>query len=256
MARARSLTNLIADVRSLADIEGATLRHTDLRLTREINQSIQRFREWATEEGFGLYLTPYTVNLTVGATSPYVWREVDLSALNPPVAHTQAVECIVQGQAYDLDKVPFESRNEYLQQNAQPAAWIEYGDTIGILPPPESAYAITVWYLPVFTDLVAGTDTFDGVAGWEEWLRWNCLITLLTRDQYPQLIDNAVARTAALMTEIKTKLKGDRPSVTRRRDVRSARVFPQGRSRVVFSSGGGVAGGPGIFDGSFDWSFT
>src|SRR6187551_1501564 len=124
MARTRSLTDLIADVRNLADIEGATLRHTDLRITREINQSIQRFREWVTEEGFGLYLTPYTVNLTVGATSPYVWREVDLSALNPSLAHVQGIECIMQGQAYDLDKVPFESRNEYLQQVGKPAAWI------------------------------------------------------------------------------------------------------------------------------------
>jgi hypothetical protein len=164
----------------------------------------------------------------------------------------QAVECIANNVAYDLDKVPFESRNEYLQQVGQPAAWIQYGDTIGILPPPESAYAITVWYLGVFVDLVAGTDTFDGMVGWEEWVRWNTLITLLTRDQYAALIDNAVARTEQLKAEFKTKLRGDRPSVTRRRDVRSARVlFPS--SRIVF---GGVAGGPGIFDASFDWSYT
>ena len=255
MARTRTLTNLIADVRSLADIEGATLRHTDPRVTREINQSIQRFREWATEAGYSLYLTPYTVNLTVGATSPYVWREVSLAGLNPNQAHVQAVECYANGETYDLDKVPFESRNEYLQQNGQPAAWIQYGDTIGILPPPEATYAITVWYLPVFTDLVNGSDTFDGLVGWEEWVRWNCLITLLTRDQYPQLIDNAVARTAQLRAEFETKLKGDRPSVTRRRDVRNARVFPAARSRIAFA-GSGVGGGPGIFDASFDWSFS
>jgi hypothetical protein len=255
VARTRSLTDLIADLRSLADIEGATLRHTDLRLTRELNQSIQRFREWATEEGFGLYLTPYTVNLTTGATSPYVWREVDLSALNPQVAHVQGVECIANGVAYDLDKVPFESRNEYMQQVGQPAAWIQYGDTIGILPPPESTYPITVWYLGVFVDLVAGSDTFDGMVGWEEWVRWNTLIMLLTRDQYPQLIDNAVARTEQLKGEFKTKLRGDRPSVTRRRNVRDARVFPGARNRIVFG-GGGIAGGPGIFDETFDWSFS
>lgn len=255
MARNRSLTDLIADIRSLADIEGATLRHTDARITREINQSIQRFREWVTEEGFGLYLTPTTVSLTVGATPPYVWREVDLSALTPALAHVQAVECIANGQAYDLDKIPFESRNEYLQKNAQPAAWIQYGSKIGILPPPDIAYPVTVWYLGVFVDLVLGTDTFDGMVGWEEWVRWNTLITLLTRDQFPQLIDNAVSRTEQLKNEFKTKLRGDRPSVTRRRDVRNARVFPGDRSRIAFG-GGGVAGGPGIFDATFDWSFS
>jgi len=142
-----------------------------------------------------------------------------------------------------------------MQQNAQPAAWIQYGDTLGILPPPESDFPITVWYLGVFVDLVDGADTFDGMVGWEEWVRWNTLIPLLTRDQYAGLIDNAVARTEQLKAEFKVKLRGDRPSVTRRRDVRSARVFPGGRSRVNFS-GGGAAGGPGIFDASFDWSFT
>lgn len=255
MARTRRLDEMVADVRNLADIEGALLRHPDTKIKREINQSIQRFREWVTEEGFGLYLTPYTVSLTVGATSPYVWREVDLSALDPVLAHVQAVECIVNGTAYDLDKVPFESRNEYLQQVGQPAAWIQYGDTIGILPPPESTYAITVWYLGVFVDLLEDYDTFDGMVGWEEWVRWNCLIPLLTRDQYGALIDNAVARTAELKAEFKTKLRGDRPSVTRRRDTRNARVFPASRNRIAFS-GGGVAGGPGIFDDSFDWSYS
>lgn len=223
MARTRSLTNLIADVRNLADVEGATLRHTDASIIREINQSIQRFREWVTEEGYSLYLQPYSTVLVVGPTSPYAWRELDLGALNPLMAHVQAIECTVNQEIYDLDKVPFESRNEYLQLSGVPAAFIQYGYKVGILPPPQSAYAITVWYLPIFTDLAAGGDTFDGLAGWEEWLRWNCLITLLTRDQYPGLIDNAAARAEALRQEMKVKLRADRPSVTRRRDVRGAR---------------------------------
>lgn len=255
MARTRSLTDLIADVRNLADIEGATLRHPDAKVTREINQSIQRFREWVTEEGFALYLTPYTVNLQTGATSPYVWREVNLSALNPIVAHVKSVECYANGESYDLDKIPFENRNDYAQQNARPSAWFVYGDTtIGILPPPDSTYAITVWYLPVFTDLVAGTDTFNGFVGWEEWVRWNCLIPLLTRDQYPALIDNAVARCEQLKAEFKTSLRTDRPSAAKRRDVRGHREM--GRSRIHNYGMGGIAGGAGIFDATFDWSFS
>lgn len=232
MARTRTLTELIADVRSLADIEGAELRHTDARITREINQSIQRFREWVTEEGFGLFLTPHTTTLGVGATSPYVWRELSLAAVTPSVAHVQALEVTVDGERCDLDKVPFESRNEYAQTNSRPEAWIQYGSTIGILPPPQSAYAVTVWYLPVFTDLVAGSDTFDGMVGWEEWLRWNVLIALLTRDQYPGLIDNAKERAESLRQEFKVKLRADRPSVTRRRNIRQAREL--GRVRGLY----------------------
>lgn len=256
MARTRTLAEMRADIRNLADVEGALLRHPDAKITREINQSIQRFREWVTEEGFGVYLTPYTVNLTVGATSPYVWREVDLSALNPALAHVQAVECIANGQAYDLDKIPFESRNEYAQQVAKPAAWIQYGDTLGILPPPDVAYPITVWYLGVFEDLVADGDTFDGMVGWEEWVRWNSVIALFTRDQYPALLDNAKERCEALKVEFLKKLRGDRPSITRRRDVRSGREMGRWPNRVHGYSGGGVAGGDGIYDATFDWSFS
>lgn len=231
MARTRTLTELIADIRNLADVEGATLRHTDARITREINQSIQRFREWVTEEGYPLYLTPYAVSLTVGATSPYVWREVDLSALTPPVAHVKAVECTIDNVRFDLDKVPFESRNEYSQVNGEPAAWIQYGDVIGILPPPQSTYSITIWTLRVFADLVAGSDTFNGFVGWEEWVRWNSIVALFTRDQYPMLIDNALGRLAELRAEFMARLRADRPSVTRRRDVAGNRRSARGRWR-------------------------
>jgi hypothetical protein len=219
VSRPVTLDQLTTDVSLLADVVGATLRHNPGDIWREINQAIQRFREWVTEEGYALYLTPFSTVLTVGPTSPFVWGEIDLAALVPSVAHVKAVEVTVDGVRYDLDKIPFESRNEYQQSNGPPVAWLLYGNRLGILPPSKSTYPVTVWYLGVFADLVNPTDEFDGIAGWEEWVRWTVLHSLLTRDQYPSQYSNAIQQADRIRAGIAAKIRADRPSVSRRRNV-------------------------------------
>jgi len=223
------------DIRWIADVQGATLRHSDNDLTREINQAIQRFREWVTDEGYPLFLSPYATTFAGGPTGAYSWLEVDLSAVSPAVAHVDSVELTINGRRCQLDKVPWEHRNEYQgwsgPTNGYPVAWVQYADSkIGILPPPMGTLQATVWYLPVAADLSADGDTFNGYVGWEEWLRWEVLCRLLTRDQYPQLQAGALAERDRLRSELSARLRKDRPSVIRRRDVagrRGAR-FPWG----------------------------
>jgi hypothetical protein len=234
VGRTRELVDMRTDLRWLADVQGALLRHEDGDLNREINQSIQRFREWTTDEGFPLYLQPYTTALTGGPTAPFSWLELDLSAITPALAHVNSVEVTINGRRCQLDQVPWEQRNDYQgwsgPANGYPVAWVRYGFKLGILPPPMGSIAATVWYLPVFADLVNDSDTFEGYSGWEEWLRWDCFCTLLTRDQYPQLIANAQGERDRLRGEITARLRKDRPSVVRRRDVAGRRGtrFPWG----------------------------
>ncbi len=234
MARTRTLTLLRDDVRAIADAQGATARHTDASLTREINQAIQRFREWVSEEGFPLYLTPYAATLTAGATSPYAWKELDLSAISPAMLHVYGVDVTINGRICQLDAIPWEQRNDYQgasgPTNGYPVAFMRYGFKLGILPAPSSTMTATVWYLPVGTDLSADSDTFDGFAGWEEWVRWDVLVMLYTRDQLPVLLEHAKGERDRLRMELQTKLRKDRPSVTRRRDVAGRRGtrFPWG----------------------------
>lgn len=43
------------------------------------------------------------------------------------------------------------------------------GQSLHLLPVPQEAATAVVIYVPAFTELVADTDTFDGVNGFEEW---------------------------------------------------------------------------------------
>lgn len=226
MSRTRQLVDLRADVRWQADQLGTTAlsRHDNTALNRIINQSIQRFREWVSEQGSAMYLTADTSTLTTGATSPYTWREVSFPATAVRILH---VEITVDSRIQGLDQVAFDERNDYQDNdgptNGVPVAFFTYGSKIGILPPPDSAYSRTIWFLPQFTDLSADSDTFDGVAGWEEWLVWDCLLKLVVRDKYPQQYQVALAERDRLQSEILQSIRQNSPTATRRRDVRSLR---------------------------------
>ena len=49
------------------------------------------------------------------------------------------------------------------------------GSNINFLPTPTGLYAVTLNYVPTFQALVSGTDTFDGVSGWEEYAIWRAV---------------------------------------------------------------------------------
>ena len=196
MARNITLLQLRTDIRWQSDQVGASLRHTDTQLSRAINQSIQRFRARLSNEGSFNYLEPATGTLTVGATSPYSFRVLDLSAVSPSVVRTYGADITVDGVVHSLLHVPFAARNDYGGPNntAVPIAWAHYQTRkIAILPAPDGAYAYVVWYLPVLADLSVDGDTFDGVAGWEDYIVWDVVQRLIVRDQFPQAYAMAVA---------------------------------------------------------------
>lgn len=232
MSRPRTLALMRTDLRWQADQLGATLRHDDASLTRIINQSIQRWREWVSEEGSPLYLTPHSGTLTVGPTSPYAFGTLDFSAWLPTPVHVYQLEVTVNGQVLDVPQIPFEQRNQYQgifgptptgATQSIPVGYFRYGSTLGIVPPPQSAYPYTAWYMGQSTDLATDNDTFDGIAGWEEWLTWDCLIKLLVRDHDQAAIAAATVERDRLQAEFQQRLRQDRPSVVKRYDMRGMR---------------------------------
>lgn len=190
MARTRSLTNLLADLDYVADTQGLTTRHDPTNKTRALNQSIQRFREKLSTEGFSHFLQPYSTTTAVGATSPFPFQVVDLgSGPAPALVRVFRVHVTYNNRVYDLEGVEFTEVTRY--QDAYngvragiPIAFASQTTTkVALMPPPDAAYAITYWYLPVLADLVAGSDTFDGVAGWEEWVVYDAAVHIANRDR-------------------------------------------------------------------------
>jgi hypothetical protein len=238
MARTVSLGQLTSDIREQADAVGASVRHTPQLITRFINQSIQRFREKITGEGSTHYLTATSGTLTVGATSPYSFSSLSLASVAPSVVRTCEMEITVNSEVLSLLHVPFASRNDYGGPTSTgiPQAWAHYQTrTLAIMPAPNQTYAYTVWYLPVLTDLVNDTDTFDGVAGWEDFVVWDVVRRLIVRDQYPQAFSLATAYTAELWADIVTMATrvSNAGGASIGRDTFGQRMYGLARSRTI-----------------------
>lgn len=225
MARTRSLANLRADLEYLADIQNLTNRHDQTNKNRAINQAIQSFREKLSLEGIAHYLQSNTVTLTPGATSPYPFAVVDLSALAPGVVRVYRVHVTVDNRVYDLEGVEFTEVTRYQEdwsgiRTGIPVAFASKTTyTLALMPPPDSAYTAVIWYLPVLADLSADSDTFDGVAGWEDWVVLDAAVRIANRDrdqtQIALLKDERAIKWAEV---IKSASRVNRASTIRRRD--------------------------------------
>lgn len=208
MSRNVTLLQLRTDIAAQADITGAvgaSSRYTPTVLTRYINQAIQRFRERISNEGATHYLVSTSSTLGVGATSPYPFYVLDLSAVSPGIVRIFGLDITVNGVTRMLKHVPFNSRGDYggALNKSIPEAWAQYQTAkLAVLPPSSSAFAYVCWYLPVLADLSADGDTFDGVAGWEEFIVWAVVVRLIIQDQYPQAYQMAVAERDRVWSDV------------------------------------------------------
>ena len=188
--RTVTLAQLRLDVQNQADVAGLTNRHGATLLNRYINQSIQRFRERLSGEGAQHFLTVATGTMQSGATSGFPFQSLDARALASGIVRVTGVDVKRSGGAWKrLEHTTFEDRTAYGGGHpaslGEPAVWAQYQDTkLAILPPPDRSYDFVIWYLPVANDLQTDTATFDGVAGWEDYVKWDVTCQLCMRDQF------------------------------------------------------------------------
>ena len=206
MSRTVTLAQLRSDIAAQADIVSGTGRYDAPTINRFINQSIQRFRERLSGEGATHYLVNSAGTLGVGSTSPFPFYALDLSALNPSMVRSFGIDITLPGNTIkSLPQVPFQNRTDYggAVVQGEPMAWAHYQTRkLAIFPGPNSAYPYNVWYLPVLADLAADGDTFDGVAGWEDFIVWDVVCRLIVRDQYMTAFQTATAYKNELWADI------------------------------------------------------
>lgn len=202
MARTMTLTQLLASLRYLADLEGQTARHPDLDLTRELNQSICDYRrehpEW--------YATQVTGTTTSGSnvlTYATGWDTVDSIlrlAVTLPDQTTQVLYPYESRERFDFT-VPFWNSSGW------PAFYAREGSQVIVIPTPAGAYAWAAMILAQPTDLVNGSDVFDPVrAGGEQVVLYDTAVRIATRDQSPR-----AGALAQLRSDAAAKLRsGDR----------------------------------------------
>ena len=204
MSREVTLAQILDDAEAQADLLGTDTRHTPARKLRMANQAIQRFRELLTVHGVRLFLTPANGTLTAGVESPYSFRTLSISALTLLVRPVH-LDITINGIVTTLDHVPFDARNDYggATFSGVPRAWAQYNrNSIAILPAPDAAYPYTLWYIPRLADADDPSDTFDGVAGWEDYVVWDVVCRLLVRDQSGTAYQIASAERAGIWADI------------------------------------------------------
>lgn len=185
MARNVTLYELRTDIQEQADIKGSTTRYGSTLLNRLINRSRQKFGREISNAGARHLLQPASGTLSVGATSPHQFYELDLSATSPNMVAIYGIDVTISGERRTLLQIPFTQRSDWgsITHTGQPAAWAAYRTRVAaIFPAPDQAYAYTAWYLPSLNDLADDADTWDGVAGWEEFVVWDVTAALLARD--------------------------------------------------------------------------
>lgn len=195
--RTVTLLQLRTDIAYQADIvTGTTGRYTTAMLNRFINQSIQRFRERISNEGIQHYLVSASGTIAAGASSGVPFATLDLSSLSPSLVRTYGLDITYQNVAYTLTHRPFTERAIWSgpQVTGMPQSWAHFRtDQLAVTPAPDQAYPYTVWYLPLLADLSSDSDTFDGVAGWEDFIVWDVTCRVINRDQYANAYAIAVA---------------------------------------------------------------
>jgi hypothetical protein len=120
-----------------------------------------------------------------GVTAPYAFESLDISNVVPQCVRTYGMDVTIQGTIKTLAFRPFTERNDYSDNGwGYPIAWSQFQTYTLAVMPSMAGIVYTLWYLPVAADLVDDADTFDGVAGWENWVVWDVVCQLAARDQY------------------------------------------------------------------------
>lgn len=231
MARTVTLGVLRNDVLWQADLLGTTARNANSDVNRAINQSIQHFRVNVSRLKYRQYLTSHTGTLTAGAAAGMAYGTLDTSAWTPSLLHLYGFDITVNGRLIPLELISFEQRDDFQRAEVgasplgPPVAVAYFGENqIVILPASDGAYAYTAYYLPVLADLVADSDTFDGSAGWEEWIKWDVVIKLIHRDQFPTAYQSAVQERDRIWADIERDAPSKQIGLVRRIDTRGLRA--------------------------------
>jgi hypothetical protein len=238
VARTRTLEELREDVLWQSDNEGNTARVTPERLNRAINQSIQEFREAVSDAGHPYYLRESTGTLTIGATSPFPFGAITISALSPALLRPYGFDIQVGDDWVTVDPGDFAERNDGQRlgwisgpRTGQPLKFFLFNETqLAYTPAADRAYPYILYYLPVGADLANDDDTFDGLAGWEEWVTYNAVAKLAIRDNHAEHLALVAAERQRLLEGILRRAPHrQRAGATTKTDVR-------GRSAVARSA--------------------
>jgi len=172
-ALTRTFTQLLVDLRYLADIEDQTDRHPDARLEHLLNQGWRELVELLNESGAGGDYTTATGNCT--ASQAYITRPTDLVWL-------AGLDITDGDETHSLQPMNLLQRNEWGSYEGVPVAFtVQETTKIHLYPTPDTTYAYTAIYL-AYEAVKTGASTVDTINGWEDYVITYAALRVLTRD--------------------------------------------------------------------------
>lgn len=224
MARTRTLTNLIADVRFRADNQAAT----DPEITELINESIAELYDMLANAFGDEYFETETSLSTVANND-----SISLSAVTDFYKVTGVWWLISGGQYARI--------SQYMPANSQtiiPSSGWNYDasiyyrlrvNSLRFVPTPLAVHTVKLKYIPWSTRLVNAGDTFDGYNGWEEYPIVDAAIKLLEREGNMDDAQLLMARKQSMAQRIAEMADRDQTEPARVQDTRTARAYWRGR---------------------------
>lgn len=199
MARSRTLTNLMADVRLRAD-RVSDEYVSDAEVTEYINQSIAELYDLLVEARGASYYESSTDITTSNGTTLY--------SLPADFYQLIAVEAVVNGtDRITLRQFDRQDRAYLVSAtpgwSGQPLYYRIRAGQIELLPTPSANIKVTVYYVPFSARLVSGSDTFDGINGWEEYVVADAARKCATREESWELVASLKQDVEALKERIR-----------------------------------------------------
>ncbi len=174
---------------------------TDSELITYINKSYTELYDLLTTLFEDYYLAPLVTFTTSGNVSRYPLPNGVLAFTDATGASIVArpfykllgvdLGLNTANNAYvTVNKFNLIDRNRFVYPNSNSTIYgvfnLQYrimGDYIEFIPPPSANQPVRLWYIPRMRDLVALTDTLDGVNGWTEYVITDAAIKILQKEE-------------------------------------------------------------------------
>lgn len=179
MARPVTLASMRTQARQKSDMTGSNFV-TDSELDGYLNASAAELYDLLVDahgEEYFLSDTPYEFS-TVADTDAYDLPEGFYKLCGVDVRINGS------GDWYDIGKYNFNERNRGQSGDDRMLVRYRLGSTkIRFTPAPKAVHSVRMWVIEAPPTLTDDADTFDGVAGWEEYIILDAAIKMLQKEE-------------------------------------------------------------------------
>ena len=202
MSRTVTWTNGLARIRELADIEGTSgvAYMSDAKLLAYANASRGVWHGMVCQADPERYATSGDITAT-GAAS---------YSLPADYFATLFVEEVDGTNRRELSRLMPHERNKFGNAAGDGQGYWVFGGTIRLVPIPASG-TYRHWYVTHAEEFATGSDTVDGVNGWEEWIWLDVAIKVLLRQRSDigQLVAARDGIAREILAAAADRVKGD-----------------------------------------------